>query len=449
MLTRKIPSARALSRRRLLSTASLASIQLPGWMPRLAFREDAQDRQGDVLVCLFQRGGMDGLSAVVPYEERRYYDSRPKIAFKPPQSGNHQAVKRLDDRFGLAPGLSGLGRIWDEGRLSIVHAVGSPHGSRSHFEAMGFVERGTPGDKSLNTGWLGRHISATAAEGDSPFRAIGFGTSVPQSLRGPIPAASLRSIADFHLKGREDELSRFKAELEALWCADDWLSEDTRGTFEALELLEAADPLQYTPENGASYPQSDLGQGLKQIAQLIKADIGLEIACIDIGGWDTHINQVWPNHSDVTKGRMHSLFTRLDAAIYAFYQDLGRRFDDPGITLVTMSEFGRRVAQNSGNGTDHGEATCMFIVSGAAEPGVHTDWPGLEPENLARGEDLAIAVDYRDVLGELLLGRMGNGRLHAVFPDHEFDFWKVVRHRADAPGIAPKPEPVFLPNLRA
>jgi uncharacterized protein (DUF1501 family) len=438
-------ASRQISRRRFLGgTAALSAVRLPEWMPRLAFRKQGAPQRGDTLVCIFQRGGMDGLSAVVPYEEQRYFDLRPRIAFKQPGKGVG-SVLPLTDQFGLSPGLAGLKQIWDDGRLSVVHATGSPHGSRSHFEAMGYMERGTPGQKSINTGWLGRHLNATARRDDSPFRAIGFGSAVPQSLRGPIPAASLRSISDFHLKGNEAELARFKADLESLWDGSDWLSEDTRATFEALETLEKADPAQYAPENGADYPETALGQGLKQIAQLIKADLGLEVACIDMGGWDTHASQVWTNNSDPTHGRMHNLLKQLDQAILAFYKDLGQSFDDPGVTLLTMSEFGRRVGQNTGNGTDHGEGSCMFIVSGAAVQGVHTQWPGLDEDQLARREDLAITTDYRDVLGEILLGRMGNAELPSVFPQHDMNFRGVVRHRADAPAKPTGASEIYMP----
>ena len=439
-------SPRNVSRRGLISSAAAS---LPSWMPRMAFRAKGAPARGDVLVCLFQRGGMDSLSAVIPYEERMYYDGRPVLAYARPSASNPKSSVRLDDRFGLNPGLKGMKRIWDEGQLAIVHATGSPHGSRSHFDAMDYMERGTPGEKAINTGWLGRHLSSTARATDSPFRAVGLGPALPQSLRGPIPAAALRSIADFHLQGRESELLRFRAELEKLWCADDGFAEDARATFDALDILERADPLSHSPENGAAYPDTSLGQGLKQIAQLIKADVGLEVACIDVGGWDTHTNQVW-NGSDPTFGSMYNMLTRFDESISAFHTDLGRRFEDPGVTLVTMSEFGRRVTQNAANGTDHGEGGCMFIISGAAVPGVHTEWPGLEPDEMADGENLAITRDYRDTLSEILVRRMGNGALFDVFPGHEPTFHGVVRARADAP--VPRtdaPPRVYLPNTQA
>ena len=202
---------------------------------------------------------------------------------------------RLDDQFGLAPAWAGLKQVWDEGQLAVVHAVGAPHGIRSHFEAMGIMERGSMGADRVNTGWLARHLASTARADDSPFRAVGFGSALPMSLRGPVPAAALRSISDFHLKGNPAELARFQAELQALYCGEEWLSEDARDTLDAMDLLAAHDPLSYQPSNGAQYPDSSLRQGLKQIAQLIKADVGLEIACIDSGGWDTHVSQVWTN----------------------------------------------------------------------------------------------------------------------------------------------------------
>lgn len=439
-------NARSLDRRALLGRVASA---LPAWMPRLAFRPAGAPARGDVLVSIFQRGGMDGLSAVVPYQERAYYDLRPKIAFKAPTPGDAKTGLRLDDRFALNPGLTSLKQVWDAGQLAVVHATGAPHGSRSHFDAMDYMERGTPGEKRLNTGWLGRHLSSTARREDSPFRAVGFGAGLPLSLHGPVPATSLRSIADFHLQGRPQELGILRQQLASLWCGGDWFADDARATFEALAILESADPTRYAPENGAAYPESDLGQALKQVAQLIKADVGLEVACVDVGGWDTHVNQVWGNYDDPTRGMMYNLLRQMDDAIGAFWRDMGGRMVDPGITLVTMSEFGRRVGQNAGNGTDHGQGSCMFVVSGAAVPGVHADWPGLEPDQLADGEDLAITRDYRDTLAEILVNRLGNPDLYAVFPNHDATFHGVVRARADAPSPVTRAPRIYLPAAMA
>lgn len=424
-----------LTRRQTLSRIghTVAGAMLPSWMPRMAFRRSGTPPRGDVLICIFQRGAMDGLSAVVPYAEPRYFESRPTIAFKEPKAGDAKTVLKLDDRFGLNPAMTGLKRIWDDGRLAVVHAVGSPDTSRSHFDAMDYMERGTPGRKSLDTGWLGRHIAATARATDSPFRAIGMGSMLQASLRGPIPAASLQSIADFHLKGSADDLAAFRQSLQALYAGGDWLDDTAQATFEALDLLERTNPRQYEPENGAVYPQTNFGLGMMQIAQLIKADVGLEVACVDMGGWDTHANQVWVNYGDPTRGMMYNLLGKLSEAITALYLDLGRRWDDPGVTLVTMSEFGRRVAQNAANGTDHGHGGCMFVVGGGVVRGVHGDWPGLAPDQLAAGEDLAVTTDYRDVLGEILLGRLGNPHLDQVFPDYAPSFRGVVEPLPGAP----------------
>ncbi len=422
-----------ISRRSLLGKSALAAAAaaLPPWTPRLAFRQAGVPARGDILVCIFQRGGMDGLSAVVPYQERRYYDTRPAIAFKAPTPGDAKAVLKLDDQFGLNPALVGLQRIWNDGRLAVVHAVGSPDESRSHFDAMDYMERGSPGRKALGSGWIGRHLAETARANDSPFRAIGMGSMLQQSLRGTVPVASMQSIADFHLQGRAEDLAAFRQSLEALYGGDDWFDADARATFAALDMLERSNPTQYRPENGAEYPQTPFGIGLSQIAQLIKAEVGLEVACVDMGGWDTHTNQVW-NAGDTTRGQMFNLLDQLGDAITAFYLDLGRRFVDPGITLVTMSEFGRRVAQNAANGTDHGHGNCMFVVSGAAVQGVHTDWPGLETQYLSGGEDVPVTTDYRDVLGEILVERLGDPYIDRVFPDYTPTFRGVVTPRADA-----------------
>ncbi|MEO8083848.1 MAG: DUF1501 domain-containing protein [Ardenticatenales bacterium] len=435
-----------LTRRALLGGAgALGAAVLPGNLPRLAFRTAGSPQRGDTLVVIFQRGGMDGLSAVIPYTEQAYYDKRPKIAFQPPKAGDAKTVLRLDDQFGLNPAMTGLKRIWDDGQLGVVHATGAPHGSRSHFDAMSLMERGTLGAQSLTTGWLGRHLSSTAQRNRSPFRALGVGSVVPESLRGPEPAAALQNIADMHLKGNTADIARFQALLEQLWCAGDWFASDARSTFDALDLLAKADPASHAPENGAQYPADELGNGLKQIAQLIKADIGLEVACIDMGGWDTHVNQVYGT-GDPTRGMMFNLLTSLDKSIAAFHQDLGRRFDDPGVTLLTMSEFGRRVAQNAGNGTDHGHGSCMFIVSGGVRRQVHTEWPGLTPDALADGEDLAITIDYRDVLSEMLTKRLGNPLLYEVFPNYSPVDRGIFSARLDAPAPITSRPSLFFPT---
>ena len=407
----------SLNRRQFLQAAGMVGVVgasrnlFPRWMPRLAFRSPGQaDAPGDVLVCVFLRGGMDGLSAVAPYSEgAHYYDARPTLAV--PEPGRGSPSLDLDGRFAFHPALAPLWEIYGQGDLAVVHATGSVDPSRSHFDAMHFMEAGTPGVKTANTGWIGRHLQSAAWQNDSPFRAIGMGAMVPTSLRGPISPLSIRSIADFHFKGREDELRRLQSSLAALYTVEApqaVLEQQASLVFDAIQTLQSLDATGYRPAPGADYPEDEFGLGLRQIAQLIKADVGLEVACIDLGGWDTHENQ------GTLEGEFNQLLSTLAQGLSAFYQDLGERME--GISLVTMSEFGRRVEENASQGTDHGHGNIMFLMGGGVKGGqVFTRWPGLAPSALDDG-DLAITTDYRDVLAEIVALRLGNPALDQVFP---------------------------------
>ncbi len=409
-----------LTRRSFLRRAgilSLAGLSLPAWMPRMAFADPEKSGPGDILICIFLRGGMDSLSAVVPYNEAGYHDRRPTIAV--PDS----AILDLDGQFGLHPRLAPLLEVWQEGDLAIVHAVGSPDPTRSHFDAMDYMERGTPGQKQVQTGWLARHLESVASQNDSPFRAVGMGTMLQASLRGSAPALALRSIADFHLRGREDEIAQVQAALQQLYApdtgADTMLVQQADQTFAAMALLENADPLSYEPQHGAVYPESELGLALGQVAQLIRADVGLEVACVDAGGWDTHESM-----GEYDGGRMAGLLEGLGAALGAFYTDMQEEMGR--ISVVTMSEFGRRVAENGSRGTDHGHGGCMFLVGGGFRGGrVYGDWPTLEEEKLDRG-DLAVTTDFRDVLAEVVQKRLDNPALAQVFPGHTATFLELT-----------------------
>ncbi|MEZ4633582.1 MAG: DUF1501 domain-containing protein [Caldilineaceae bacterium] len=379
----------------------------PAWMPRLAFR-DVQQAQtgapGDVLVNIFLRGGMDGLSVVVPYSEgANYYDARPSQAVAEP--GRAGGVLDLDGRFGLHPTMSALKDPFDAGDLLFVHATGSTDPSRSHFDAMQFMEAGVPGDKTLSTGWIGRHLQSAAWQNNSPFRAVGMGAMVPAALRGPVSPLSIRSIADFHFKGREDELRRLQQSLAMLYTVDaptDALDTQAGLVFETLDMLTKMDAVGYRPDNNAAYPETEFGLGLRQIAQLIKADVGLEVACVDLGGWDTHENQ------GTTDGEFNTLLTELADGLSAFYADMGERMAH--ISVVTMSEFGRRLQENASSGTDHGHGNVMFLMGGGVKGGqVFADWPTLAPTALDDG-DLAITIDYRDVLAAVVNGRWATPR---------------------------------------
>ena len=376
-----------------------------GDAPLYVFAQEAQGER-DTLVVVFQRGGVDGLSLVVPYGEgSAYYDVRPNTALR---EGD---VHDLDGFFGLHPKLGGFQDIFKSGHLGVVHAAGSPDPSRSHFDAMEYMERGTPGLRTTPTGWLARHLASAPWTNPSPFRAVGMGTMVQSALRGPVSALSLRSIADFHLSGRDDQLGALQGTLAQLYQtgSDETLVSTSQETFRTVDALGSLADESYAPAAAAAYPDSPFGGSLKQVAQLIKAGVGLEVACVDAGGWDTHEEQGGAD------GHLSNLIDDFGASLTAFYTDLQDHLDN--LTVVTMSEFGRRVEENSSRGTDHGHGNVMFVIGGGVRGGVHTHWPGLEQGALDAG-DLAITTDYRDVLAEVLTHRLGNDALSQVFLDY-------------------------------
>jgi uncharacterized protein (DUF1501 family) len=409
-------SANRFSRRDLLKITAT----LPAWTvaptlanlkPRLAFINPQDGPAGDVFVVIFQRGGVDAINTVIPYQESSYYDQRPSLAIPEPASGNDQTAIDLDGFFGLHPNLRPLKDIWDSGDLAFVHACGSHDPTHSHFDAMDFMERGTPGEKSVSTGWLARHLQTAAWENESPFRAIGFGSMLQGSLRGPVPVTVLRSITDFHLGGRTEapELALFQASLNQLYSLGDGLDPAASLTFDTSETLARLIDEQYTPE-GVDYPQGEFGQALQQTAQLIKAGVGLEIAAVDIGGWDTHANQ-----GGLDGGSMPNRLTELGLGLAAFYADLGDLMKT--VTVITMSEFGRRLDENASRGTDHGHGGLMMALGGNVNGGkVYGDWPGLSPDALYGPGDLAITTDFRDILAEVIQNRLANPNVSDIFP---------------------------------
>ncbi len=387
----------------------------PAWMPRLAFRQPDQ-APGDVLVAVFLRGGIDGLSAVVPYGDgANYYDARPSLAVPEPGSDSSAALD-LNGYFGFHQSFAPLIDIYKSGALAVVHATGSTDPSRSHFDAMQFMEYGTPGDKTTGTGWVGRHLQSASWQNNSPFRAVGMGAMVPASLRGPVSPLSLRSIADFHLKGREGELRRAEQILAQLYTVEapqGMLDRQAKLVFDTVDMLQQLNANNYQPANSANYPADEygFGMGLQQIAQLIKAGVGLEVACIDLGGWDTHESQ--GTHG----GYFSNLLSTFGRGLNAFYTDLQDSMSN--ITVVTMSEFGRRVAENASNGTDHGHGNFMLLMGGGVKGGqVYANWPTLAPDKLNDG-DLAITTDYRDVLAEVISQRLKNPAIDQVFPNFQ------------------------------
>ncbi len=401
-----------MNRRDFLKNAGIvgASAALfPSWMPKLAFAPPKQDTAGDVLICIFLRGGMDGLSSVAPYGDgSHYYNARPTQAIAEPGKGAN-ALLDLDGYFGLHPALAPLRDFYLDGDLAMVHASGLTDSTRSHFDAMTYMEFGTPGSKTTGTGWIARHLESAAWQNDSPFRAIGMGTILPQSLRGPVSSLALKSIADFHFKGRPDEMQRQLALLSNMYGAvGDPLSSQADLVFNTVDMMQAIHRSGYAPANGASYAEDEFGMGLQQIAQLVKADVGLEVACLDLGGWDTH------DYQGTLDGTFNELLTSLARGLEALYVDLGDRMRN--VTVITMSEFGRTIDENASAGTDHGHGNVMFLMGGGVNGGkVYGDWPTLAPDARADG-DLAITTDYRHVLAEAITKRLGNQAIDRIFP---------------------------------
>ena len=406
----------ATSRRIFLRNSAIAMAGIgsaPLWLERAAFAADQQGARKKVLVAIFQRGAADGLNIVVPHGERRYYDLRPTISVPRPTAGiaPEDAVIDLDGFFGLNPALVSLKPLWQQQRLAVVHAAGSPDPTRSHFDAQDYMESGTPGLKATTDGWLNRALPLAQAK-PSPVRAISLGPSLPRSLRGSQNAVAVENLNNFTV--RDNAASKT---MQALYAGtnDQILNGTGRETFEAVALLQSIQKTPYQPADGANYPKGHLGDSMRQIAQLIKANVGVEVAFADIGGWDHHVNEVGAKAS---VGQLPNVLREFGDSLAAFYQDLGDRMED--VVVVTMSEFGRTAQENGNRGTDHGHANAMFVMGGPVRGGkVYGRWPGLAPEQLNEERDLALTTDFRDVLGEAVYTHLGNRSIQSVFPGYD------------------------------
>ncbi|WP_035957709.1 DUF1501 domain-containing protein [Bryobacter aggregatus] len=396
------------SRRAFLRRSGIAMFGI-GSSPLWLQRAMAVNSSKKILVAIFQRGAADGLNIVVPHGENAYYSGRPSIAIPKPGAAPASAVD-LDGFFGLHPNLKALKPIFDEKKLAIVHACGSPDPTRSHFDAQDYMESGTPGLKATRDGWLNRAIPQVA--GQSPIRAVSVGPVLARTLRGNNAAVALSSVRGFQVqdkKAGDDYMSRYAASV------DTQLKGTGRETFEAIRLLDALRKTEYKPANGAVYPTGRLGPSLKQIAQMIRADAGLEVAFADIGGWDHHVNEVGATALD---GPLAGLLREFGDSLAAFYQDLGPRMDD--VVVVTMSEFGRTARENGNRGTDHGHANVMFTMGGAMQGGkVYGPWPGMEREQLYEERDLDVTTDFRDVLSTVVQRHLGQPSLSKIFPGYQ------------------------------
>ncbi len=386
----------------------------PDFLQQFANAAALKDTGGrkKILVTIFQRGAVDGLNMIVPHGESEYYDLRRSIAVAKPNQTD--GAIDLDGFFGLHPSLKPLEKFWQSKQLAIVHSVGSPDNSRSHFDAQDYMESGTPGVKSTRDGWLNRVLQETKTAKDSPFRAVSLTQQLPRSLYGRAPSVAMSNLADFAINAGIYSQS-VQGGFEGIYQQNaDTLSATGKETFEAVNFLKQANPAQYQPENGAQYPNNPFGNSLRQIAQLIKANVGLEIAFTDTPGlnWDTHANE------GGARGQIANLLGSFGQAIGAFATDLGKRMDD--VVLLTMSEFGRTAKENGTRGTDHGHANSMLVLGNSVKGGtVYGDWKGLKNENLYEGRDLAVTTDFRDVFGEIAQKHLGNKNLGKIFPDYQ------------------------------
>jgi uncharacterized protein (DUF1501 family) len=404
-----------ISRRAFMKAGGLALISLgadPIFLDRAAY---ALQSAGPLtsgqktLVCLFQRGAVDGLSMIVPSGDPWYWQERQRIALP------KEELIPLDAMFALHPRLAPLKPLWDQHSLAVVHAVGSPSTTRSHFDAQDYMESGTPDVKNTPDGWANRYCAHAAEHANTPFRAVAFGPQLPRTLAGSAPSLAIDDLRTFGMRAAqasgEQKLTRAFEELYQ-GAATGLVASSSAESFEAIKMLKSANPTAMAPANGAAYGKNRLATSLQQIAQLIKADLGVQIAFVDVGGWDTHVNQ------GADQGQLATRLDELAGALAAFTTDLGERMRD--VVVITMSEFGRTVKENGTSGTDHGHGTAMMVMGGNVRGGqVYGRWPGLAPDQRYEGRDLAITTDFRSVFSDVLQGHLGPANLSQVFPGFE------------------------------
>lgn len=431
----------SISRRLFLKNGaiSLASIGMAGFGPSFlrstVFADTTAQKRKKTLICIFQRGAADGLNIVVPHGDSNLYTHRPGFAIARPSASDPQAALDLDGFFGLHPALAPFLPIFKDGHLAPIQACGSPDGTRSHFDAQDYMEAGTPGSKRDPGGWLSRAVLACPEDRAklSAFRAVAMGcdNGLPLSLQGDAGALAIPDLASFgiglkNLRGKQGPQSAAQSGavdgFESIYTSavGDVLHGTGQESFEAIAALKKLSPGSYVPEHGAQYPNGRFGQSMRQVAQLIKADVGVEVAFAEIGGWDTHTQQ---------QGRLTQQLREFGQGVSALYYDLGDRMSD--VVILTMSEFGRTVRPNGTNGTDHGHATCFFALGGDVQGGkVLGHWPGLAPEQLYENRDLALTTDFRAVFGEIAQKHLGAQGLDRIFPGYtgtSADFRGVIR----------------------
>jgi uncharacterized protein (DUF1501 family) len=408
------------SRRAFLKSGALALFAVgiggvPSFIAQAAQSRKWQQlyKKKKILVCIFQRGAMDGLAAVTPFTDPYLQKARPTLFMSAARSAGKSLID-LDGRFGLHPSMAGFEPLFREKRLAIVHGVGSPNNTRSHFDAQDYMESGTPFKKGTESGWLNRAVGLMGHEAATPFQAVSITSSLPRSFYGDEAALAISNLDDFAIQLRGNPMAAQTAakSFEELYdkTSSSLLSKAGKESFEAVKMLKQASSKNYRPSNGAVYPASPLGNSLRQVAQLVKMDVGLEIAFAECGGWDTHYNQ----------GTENGVFSRnvndLSESIKAFWTDLGNYQDE--VEVMTMTEFGRTVHQNGTNGTDHGRGSCMFILGNDVNGGkVHGTVPELAIENLEDRRDLPVTTDFRAVFSEVAAGHLQIRNTGKLFPD--------------------------------
>jgi uncharacterized protein (DUF1501 family) len=401
------------TRRAFLKNGGLALVgtaAIPSFLTRAVMAQaTAASASRKKLVVIFQRGAADGLNIVVPHGEPSYFQMRPTIAIPQGQ------ILDLDGFFGLHPAMASLKPLWEQKHLAIVHGAGSPDMTRSHFDAQDYMESGTPGIKATEDGWLNRALQAEderRREAETPFRAVALTAQMPRTLEGRVRALALNNLRDFRIGGAAAPANvSLAGSFEGIY--DESSDAALRGAgaemFEAAKMLKAMDPAHYVPVAGAEYPKGPFGDSMKQIAQLLKANLGVEAAFADIGGWDHHQNE------GSVDGQLANRLREFSESLSAFWTDMGTQAED--VVVVTMSEFGRTARENGTRGTDHGHANVMFVMGGRVRGGrVYGRWPGLAPELLNEGRDLAVTTDFRQVLAEAAFKQIGAMDLNLTFP---------------------------------
>ena len=369
-------------------------------------------KKNKILVFIFQRGAMDGLMAVTPFTDSYLQAARPTLFMSAAKASISKPLIDLDGRFGLHPSMQPFEQLFKNKQLAVVHGMGSPNNSRSHFDAQDYMESGTPFNKGTASGWLNRAVGLLGHDA-TPFRAVSLTSSLPRSFYGDNETIAIKNLQDFAIQTRDNPTTNIAAKsFEELYdqTSSSLLSKTGKESFDAVKMLQKTDIKNYKPADGANYPNSPLGNALKQIAQLIKLDVGLEVAFAESGGWDTHYNQ----------GTDNGIFARnvndFSNSISAFWTDMGTLQDD--VTLMTTTEFGRTVNQNGTGGTDHGRASCSFILGNDVNGGkVHGSIQPLSVENLADGRDLAVTTDFRSIFCEVADRHLKINNDKLLFPD--------------------------------